>query len=412
MTMKIDPHPLADRLAADWSAENPDATMTCFSCDLSFPVQYLSVDITRTPSLECPVCRYVPSEDACMYTLKRRAELRAQAAAQQAEAEPAPEENRGAPPGLDDVIGNPGAVAQIRSLLDDFRVRQAEVDGRKAKVAFPHTLLAGPGGVGKTMLAEIIAREIKRPLRLQMGQSLGTPARVAEVLLSLKAGDLLFIDEVAGLKPQAQETLYRALEDGILVPIIKAGNPVVPPIKLPAFTLIGATTDAWCLMPSFCQRFEVVHLGRLTNDELLEALGGVATKLGLSIKVEALAMLSERCLGTPRLAVQMLNRCVRTARTAGEKDITVAIVEKTAATWGIDRMGLDAVARKYLRCLEAAGGDPVRLNVLAAKLDGLSRRTVETRLEPDMVWLGLITKEATGRALTPAGRAFLAGNPG
>ena len=317
-----------------------------------------------------------------------------------AEPEPAPEP-AAAPPTLDDVIGNAPAVLQIRTALDAHRARGG-------KGAFPHVLLSSPGGCGKTLLAGIIAREVKRPLRLQMGQSLSTPARVADVFLSLKAGDVLFIDEMHGLKPQCQETLYRAMEEGILVPVEKAGKPVGPPIKLKTFTLIGATTDAWALLPSLLQRFKYrVSLERLTPADLAAAIASRAERKSIALTDEAAGMIADRAHGTPRLAVGLLDGCLDAAAAQWRVGIDADVVTMTCAIWGIDDLGLDAVARKYLSYLAEAGGEPVRLNVLATKLDGLSRRTVEMRVEPDLVWLGLISKDADGRRLTDAGREHL-----
>lgn len=304
-------------------------------------------------------------------------------------------------PGLGDVIGNAAAVLQIRTALDAHRARGAS--------SFPHLILAGPGGTGKTMLAEIIAREIGKPIRLQMGQSLNSPARVADVLLSLKAGDVLFIDEMHGLKPACQEALYRAMEDGVLVTIAKAGKPVSAPIKLPPFTLIGATTDEWGLLPSLLQRFKYrVRLERMSAAELAQAISQRAASRQWSLTAEAAGMIADRAHGTPRLALRLLDGCMDVAIAGGETAIDAMIVQATCEVWQLDNLGLDKIARKYLAHLECAAG-PVRLNVLAMKLDDVSRRTVELRVEPDLVWLGLIDKSADGRRLTPRGREHLKG---
>jgi len=272
----------------------------------------------------------------------------------------------------------------------------------------PHVLLTGPGGTGKTMLSEIIARELGRPIRLQMGQSLVNPARVNDVLRSLRAGDVLYIDEIHGLKPACQQALFRAMEDGIAVPIEKAGNPIGQPIKLPPFTLIGSTTDEWSLLPSFIQRFRYrVRLVRMTAGELGRAIAERAKRRGWTLTDEAAGMIAERSHGTPRLAVGLLDGCMDTAIAGGSDVVDPMIVSATCDTWQIDRLGLDKVARQYLGILADAGGGPVRLNVLSTKLDGLSRRTVEMRVEPDLVYLGLITKDSDGRRLTAAGYEHL-----
>lgn len=317
--------------------------------------------------------------------------------------------NASPPPGLDDVIGNGDAVLQIRTALDAHNARKKAAEKGKGP-AFPHLLLSGPGGTGKTMLAEIVARELGGKFHLQMGQTLSNPAKVAEVLLTIKRGDVLFIDEIHGLKPHCQETLYRAMEDGLLIPLTRAGKPAAEkPIRLPKFSIIGATTDEWGLLPSLCQRFKYqIRLSRLTTDDLAAAIAGRTARLGLTIAPEAVRLIAERALGTPRLAVRLLDGCIDTAAAKGEKEITENLVKTTCQIWGIDSLGLDKVARQYLQILADAGGDPTRLNVLASKLDGLSKRTVETKIEPDLVWFGLMTKDADGRRLTAAGREHLA----
>jgi Holliday junction DNA helicase RuvB len=147
----------------------------------------------------------------------------------------------------------------------------------------------------------------------------------------------------------------------------------------------------------------------MTADEIAQALTKRAERAGLTISPEAVAMIASRSLGTPRLAIGLLDGCQVTAKAQGGEAITAGVVEMTCSIWGIDSLGLDRVARQYLGFLAAAGGGPVRLNILAAKLDGLSKTTVERKVEPDLVWLNLIEKDANGRRLTSAGQDHLKG---
>ena len=328
--------------------------------------------------------------------------------------EPEPEppvDNRCDPPGLDDVIGNAAAVRWIRVVLDAFRADVAKLDGRTKQaqsLPFPHTLWAGPAGVGKTTMAQIIAREIKRPIHFEMGQSLTSPARVGDVLMSLKGGDILFIDEIHGSRGPVQETLYRAMEDGIYVPVLKAGAAVVDPVRLPPFTVMGATTDEWGLLPPLLQRFKVhMRLERLTADELARAMLDRAKRQGWELTEEAAGMIGTRSHGTPRKAITLLDGCIAMAKASKGTVIDYSIVTLTCELLEIDSLGLDAVSRKYLGYLADGGGDPVRLNVLATRLDGLSRLTVERRIEPDLVHLGLVEKGMNGRRLTAEGKKYL-----
>lgn len=396
------------KYAAEIISLAPNTRMLCPKCNRDFAINRSP----NEPSIVCPFCDAGLSLPVINRLMAMLHYLRSQAhtaTPDEPKAEKATEQVRDSPPGLADVIGNAPAVLQVQTALDAHKARviAAKAENRPAPT-FPHVIFSGAGGVGKTMLSEIIAREVKRPMRLQMGQSLNNPARVADVLLSLKPFDVLFIDEMHGLKPQCQETLYRAMEDGVLVPVVKVGSPVTPPIQLPPFTLIGSTTDEWGLLPSLLQRFKYrIRLERLTAAELAGALAQRAKRRGWVLDDAAAMMIGERAHGTPRLAIGLLDGCMDVALAGGDSTIDRFLVERTCEIWRIDKLGLDAVARKYLTFLAAANGEPVRLNVLASKLDGLSRRSVETRIEPDLVWLGLIEKGADGRRITAAGKTHL-----
>lgn len=397
----------ADARAARCAEKWPTATMACSGCQSSFPL----VDADGHASMTCVMC---VSADRVWMVSEGAAATAAEAEPErEAEGEPDPTEGRCDPASLDDVIGNAASVRWLRTMLDAFEYDLAQLDGRtrEAKtLPFPHTVLTGSGGTGKTMMAEIIAREIDRPICLQMGQSLTSPGRVGDVLLSLKAGDVLFIDEIHGLKTACQEALYRAMEDRVYVPVAKAGAPVVAPIRLPPFTLIGSTTDEWGLLPSLLQRFKIrLRLERMTADELARAMLERAARKMWPLTPEAAAMIGLRAHGTPRIAISLLDGCLAVAKAQGETEIDEEIVTLACTLLEIDELGLDAVARKYLGYLADGGGKPVRVNVLATRLDGLSRRTVELRIEPDLVWLGLVEKGSNGRLLTEEGREYVRG---
>jgi len=403
-----------EALGAAWKAENPEVVWACFKCGKKW--RLLQAD--GSMSLTCPNCGAETSEETARGALRyfnERIEAgqaeerkvaekdRRERAARNAKAA----KTKPAPPKLDDVIGNPAAVMQIRTALDAFAGRRAAAED-PGWLAFPHLLLSGPAGMGKTMLSRIVTKEIGAKMHLQMGQTLKNPALVGEMLLALDPGDVLFIEEAHGLKTTCQEALYLAMEDGILVPAARKGHAGDKPIALPPFTIIGATTDEWALLPSLCRRFRYrVRLKRLTAAEIAEAIAGLAKRGGLDLDPEAAAMIGQRSLGTPGLSINLLDGCADTAIAQGGRAITKDIVAMTCEIWERDSLGLDRVARDYLGFLRDSASGPVRLNVLAARLDGLSRRTVETKVEPDLVWLGLVEKSAAGRTLTASGKEHL-----
>ena len=152
-----------------------------------------------------------------------------------------------------------------------------------------------------------------------------------------------------------------------------------------------------------------MKLKRLTPGELADAMMQRAKRKGWELDAEAAAVIGARAHGTPRLAIKLFDGCMAVAKAGGENKVDAFIVHRTCEILEIDALGLDDEARRYLGYLAEASG-PVRVNVLASKLDGLSRLTVERRLEPDLVYLGLILKGEKGRCLTELGRTHLKGN--
>ena len=404
MTQESDLTEAHKELLALWLETEPDATWSHCPCGVTWRLRY--------GGLICPNCgRLFVTEQEAIVAVKERLRQRAEkeAATVAAEVEP----GRDDPPGLDDVIGNVQAVLQIRTAIEAYHARCALVDCRtKAKPVLPHFLLTGPSGLGKTTLAYIISREIKARVHLELGQTLNNPAKVCEVLRSLKAHDILFIDEIHGMSNQSQESLYLAMEDRILIPPTRAGKPSneSKPIRLPPFTLIGATTDAWGLLPPLQRRFRYrVRLMRMSSDELSRAMMKRADKKGIKMDEAAAKLIGERALGRPGMAVNLLDMCADTAVAQKSDLVTEDIVEITCGVWLIDRRGLDRDSTDYLRCLGDATG-PRRLNVIAAMMEGLAKTTLERNVEPDLLYLGLISKLPNGRILTDAGREYVRKN--
>ncbi len=382
-------HPFADQLAAYFARQR--ITIDCFNCGKSFVVE----------TAACPHCGKFFDESVCKKTLDMTQERDARLAALAPPPEEAPPPAVPAPM-LGDVIGNAAACLQIRTALDANRARQAQGQS----TVFPSTLLVGPAGSGKSTLAGVIASECKRKLHEQLGQSLNDPRAMVTALLELKAGDILYIDEAHGLRKTCTETLYMAMQEGVVIPISVRGKPSPRPVRLPPFTLICATTDEYKLTDSFKQRFQYhIHLKRLTVEELSSAIAQRAERAGVKLEAAAARMIAERSHGTPRKAVMLLNRCIDTALAGGSDTIFNLVVESACEMAELDCLGLTAAARSYLRVL-VDSVKPVRLNVLASSL-ALPSRVVEVEIERDLIYLKLISKDANGRRLTEFGRLHL-----
>lgn len=392
---------LSDQLTEEWIAIDPAAVNVCVKCIKRYPIAS-----PVGPSIVCPNCGHVPDDSCCIACLnalevrrRREADKRAVDTTDEQSVDDSP---RCDPPGLDDVKGNAAAVMQIRTALDANLARIA----KGQRTVFPHTLLVGPAGSGKTTLAGIIARECKHKLHEHLGQSLNDPRAMVAALTALKSGDICWIDEIHGLKKTVTETLYKALEERQVMPISIRGSAPLKPIKLPPFTLIGATTDPYSMSDSFKQRFQYhIKLKRLTIEELSGAIAQRAVQSGVKLDLTAAKMIAERSHGTPRKAVSLLRHCVNTALAGDSEIIDTFIVERACEIEELDSLGLDASARMYLRTLDGST-KPVRLNVLASTL-GQPSREVEVEVERDLIYLGLIEKRENGRVLTLTGKQHL-----
>ena len=394
--------PLSQQLAAEWLAIDPAAHFPCWNCKKDIVLAAMPV-----PTTDCPFCGFKASDDVNRAGLEGLADRRqrTQAAAATETVEAPAEAPRCDPPGLDSFIGNANAVAQVRTALDAHKER-LKLDPKRV---FPHTLIVGPAGGGKTTLAGIIARECGHKLHEQLGQSLNDPRAMVAALLELKAGDILYIDEIHGCRRPVLETLYKALEERRVMPISSRNGPTPVPRNLPPFTLIGSTTDEYKLTDSFKQRFQYhVHMRRLTVPELAGAIAQRAKQLGWKLEPDGAAMIANRAHGTPRQAVMLLNCCMDTAL-AGKSDLIDGfIVERTCEINELDKLGLTLSARQYLQVLKDAT-KPVRLNILASTL-AVPPRVVEIEIERDLIWLGLISKPEHGRILTEAGKKHVQDN--
>jgi len=300
-------------------------------------------------------------------------------------------------PTLNHVIGQSRAVAVLRTAIDAYfhdRSKSPE------ETAFPHLLLTGPAGTGKTLLSEIVARECASTLHTELAQNIKTPEHVHGSLMMAEPGDMLFYDEVHELPSAAQVTLYRALEERKLF----LGKKHV--VNLPSFCLIGATTEEHLLSRSMRERFRIhLRLTHYSDEDMLLLIRQRARRLGWPIEDEAVGQLATKSRGTPRLAVRLLESARRTASAEQADLITAAHVQKMCEIEQIDSLGLDAIEQRYLQILREGEG-PVRLNVIATQM-GLPRQSIEM-FESDFIRLGLISKSEKGRMLTAKGFEHLA----
>ena len=304
-------------------------------------------------------------------------------------------------PTLNHVIGQKTAVAVLRTAIDAYfhdRTKATEEE------AFPHLLISGPAGTGKTLLSEIVSREVACKLTINLAQTIRTPEHVHGALMMLEPGEIWFVDEIQDLSSAAQVTLYRALEERKLF----LGKKHV--VTLPSFCLIGATTDEHLLTRSMRERFRIqIRTTHYSDEETFLLIQQRAKRLRWTIEDDAVRQLASKSRGIPRLAVRLLESAKRQASAAGTDLITVAHVETMCRTEQIDSLGLDAVEQKYLRILHEAE-QAVRLNVIATQM-GLPRQTIEM-FESDFIRLGLISKSEKGRTLTTKGTEHLAATTG
>ncbi|MBR9802469.1 AAA family ATPase [bacterium] len=300
---------------------------------------------------------------------------------------------------LNHVVGQQRAVTVLRTALDAYWHDRSKNGGKEA---FPHLLMCGPGGTGKTLLTELIAKELCTECTVELAQNIGNIGQMQGLLMMLESEHILLIDEIHELSESVQVSLYRAIEERKL---FLGGNR--KPVTLPPFTLIGATTDEYLLTTSMRDRFKILlRLQHYSHDEMAMLIDQRAKRLGWDIDTVSVTHLAARSRGVPRLAVRLLESAKRVASSKSMDRIEPKHVEEMLAIEGFDSLGFDPVEQRYLMLLKESQG-PVRLNVLATHL-GLPKQTIEM-FERDFIRLGLITKGDKGRSLTPKGVEHLNG---
>jgi len=308
------------------------------------------------------------------------------------------------PKSLDEFIGQQAARENLRVFVHAAKSRGEPLD---------HVLLHGPPGLGKTTLAGILAREMGVGFRATSGPVIAKSGDLAALLTNLEDGDVLFIDEIHRLNPAVEEVLYPAMEDRALDLMIGEGPSARSVrIDLPRFTLIGATTRQGLLTTPLRDRFGIpVRLNFYTVEELEQVVRRAARLLSAPTTSEGEHEIARRSRGTPRIAGRLLRRVRDFAHAAGADHIDEGVADRALTRLEIDRLGLDAMDRRYLLMIaDLYGGGPVGIETLAA---GLSepRDTLEDVVEPYLIQLGLIARTARGRCLNGRGWTHLGLNP-
>jgi Holliday junction DNA helicase RuvB len=307
------------------------------------------------------------------------------------------------PQTLDDFTGQ----KSLRENLSIF-IQAAKVRGE----ALDHVLLHGPPGLGKTTLAQIVARELGVGFRATSGPVLQRAGDLAAILTNLQPRDVLFVDEIHRLQPAIEETLYPAMEDFQLDLIIGEGPAArTVRIDLPPFTLVGATTRAGLLATPLRDRFGIpLRLQFYTPEELLLIVRRGAQKLGFSLSEAGAEEIANRSRGTPRIAGRLLRR-VRDFALVSGKEADRAMADDSLRRLEVDARGLDAQDRRYLRRIaEHHGGGPVGVETLAAALSE-GRDTLEEVVEPYLIQEGFVLRTPRGRVLGEPGWRHLGMTP-
>jgi len=303
------------------------------------------------------------------------------------------------PRSLDDFVGQERVKEQLAIALEAAKARGEALD---------HVLLAGPPGLGKTSLAQIVRNELGVGIRQVAGPGLERKD-VAAILTSLEPRDVLFVDEIHRISRAAEEILYPALEDFRLDIVVGQGPAArTLTLDLPPFTLVGATTRTGLLTTPLRDRFGLTfRLDLYTPEELAAIVRRSARILAVDVADDAAELIAARSRGTPRIANRILRRVRDVAQVRHAGAVTTAVAEEALDLLEVDAAGLERFDRELLRCIvERFGGGPVGLSNLAVAL-GEEADTIEDVYEPYLLQLGFLQRTPRGRVVTDGGRAHL-----
>jgi len=294
---------------------------------------------------------------------------------------------------LDDFTGQEAARKNLRVFIEAAKARGEALD---------HVLFVGPPGLGKTTLAQIVARELGVNFRSTSGPVIAKAGDLAAQLTNLEERDVLFIDEIHRLNPAVEEILYPAMEDFQLDLIIGEG-PAARSVKidLSKFTLVGATTRAGLLTTPLRDRFGIpVRLNFYTVPELESIVRRGARVLGMNMSEDGANEIARRARGTPRIAGRLLRRVRDFAIVDNEVVVNRAVADRALSLLDVDAIGLDQMDRRYLTLIaENFGGGPVGVETIAAALSE-PRDAIEDIIEPYLLQQGFLQRTPRGRLLT------------
>ncbi|MBN36276.1 MAG: Holliday junction branch migration DNA helicase RuvB [Rhodospirillaceae bacterium] len=311
--------------------------------------------------------------------------------------EPGSEDLEGSlrPQTLDGFIGQRQVCKNLSVFVQAARGRGEALD---------HVLLHGPPGLGKTTLAQIVSRELGVGFRATSGPIIARAGDLAALLTNLEERDVLFIDEIHRLNPAVEEVLYPAMEDFQLDLIIGEG-PAARSVRidLPKFTLVGATTRSGLLTTPLRERFGIpLRLDFYEAKDLAVVVSRAAGIMGAPVTDDGAHEIARRARGTPRVAVRLLRRVRDIAHVEGSETIDAAVADAALARLDVDARGLDAMDRRYLKCIaEHYAGGPVGVETVAAALSE-HRDALEDVIEPFLIQQGFLQRTPRGRMITSA----------
>ena len=297
------------------------------------------------------------------------------------------------PSGFADFVGQAGARANLEVFIEAAKKRGAALD---------HVLFVGPPGLGKTTLAQIIAKELGVGFRATSGPVIAKAGDLAALLTNLEERDVVFIDEIHRLNPAIEEVLYPAMEDFQLDLIIGEG-PAARSVRidLAKFTLVGATTRAGLLTTPLRDRFGIpVRLNFYTPEELVQIVTRGARLMGMPMAPDGAMEIARRSRGTPRIAGRLLRRVIDFAIVEGAANVNSVLADRALLRLDVDARGLDQLDRRYLTTIvDFYGGGPVGIETIAAALSE-PRDAIEEIVEPYLLQQGFIQRTPRGRMLT------------